>query len=93
MNSTARVFLIIVLVATILTAQSPADDPISFAQDIRPILSEHCFACHGPDAEKREGDLRLDKADSAIESGSLVGGGILLRANYGHELSVMIPTA
>ncbi|MBL8842689.1 MAG: PSD1 domain-containing protein [Planctomycetes bacterium] len=34
--------------------------PIRFARDVRPLLSEYCFACHGPDAAKREAELRLD---------------------------------
>ena len=42
-----------------------ADARLTFNEHIRPILSDNCFACHGTDAKKRKGDLRLDLADGA----------------------------
>ena len=42
---------------------------LSFNRDIRPILSENCFACHGADSKDRKGDLRLDEPDSAYGAG------------------------
>jgi hypothetical protein len=51
---------LVVLVAAPVHAGS-----IEFNRDIRPILSEYCFACHGPDSAKRKAGLRLDDADSA----------------------------
>lgn len=47
---------------------------VSFSQDVRPILSGRCFKCHGPDAEAREGDLRLDKRKDAIDVDAIVPG-------------------
>ena len=41
--------------------------PLDFNRDIRPILSENCFQCHGQDPAKREGKLRLDERDSATQ--------------------------
>src|SRR5690242_19142199 len=41
-------------------------ETVSYNFDIRPILSDKCYACHGPDANKRKAGLRLDIADSAF---------------------------
>ena len=35
-------------------------DVVSYNYDVRPILSDKCFSCHGPDPKKREAGLRLD---------------------------------
>lgn len=43
-------------------------DQVSYNFHIRPILSDNCYACHGPDANKREAGLRLDIAEEAFKS-------------------------
>lgn len=48
------------------TAAEPA--PINFGRDILPILSDTCFACHGPDANQRKADLRLDIKEGALRT-------------------------
>ncbi|MBK1877058.1 PSD1 and planctomycete cytochrome C domain-containing protein [Pelagicoccus mobilis] len=49
-------------------SKSPAEDElVSFNHDIRPILSENCYHCHGPDASSRKADLRLDIEANAFQ--------------------------
>ncbi|HTL56904.1 MAG TPA: PSD1 and planctomycete cytochrome C domain-containing protein [Candidatus Limnocylindrales bacterium] len=47
---------------------------IEFNRDIRPIITENCFACHGPDKNQRKAKLRLDLREVALERGAIVPG-------------------
>lgn len=55
------------------SAESPAEK-VGFNDQIRPLLSRHCLSCHGPDAAKRKGDLRLDIREHALENQAIVPG-------------------
>src|SRR5207253_1309379 len=46
-----------------------AADKVDFQRQVRPLLTDKCFACHGRDAEHREGGLRLDLRDAALKGG------------------------
>lgn len=51
---------------TLLLGPSTFSQEIQFNRDIRPILSDKCFLCHGPDEKKRKAGLRLDQRDGAL---------------------------
>jgi hypothetical protein len=56
---------VILMVLAIASTSPLGERPVDFNRDIRPILSDRCFACHGPDAKDRRSGLRLDEEASA----------------------------
>ncbi|MEX0882472.1 MAG: c-type cytochrome domain-containing protein, partial [Cyclobacteriaceae bacterium] len=51
-----------------IALQERFPDKVSYNFHIRPILSDNCFACHGPDGNKREAGLRLDLEEEAFQA-------------------------
>ena len=77
---------------------------VNFNRDVRPILSDRCFACHGPDANDRKAKLRLDQADgvdgayrtrddvTAIKPGSIKGSELWYRITTDDADDLMPPS-
>jgi len=71
--SARRAFLAALVCLPAGQSTHAADSSLDFNRDVRPILSDRCFACHGPDAEDRQAGLRLD--DRGVAIAALASGG------------------
>ena len=70
---------IISLLATVFLCSMASGEQLDFARDIRPVLSDACYHCHGPDAKVRKAKLRLHDRAAALETGVLTNGEMLRR--------------
>ena len=64
----------LLLIGAAISLEGRAEAPVDFNRDIRPILSENCFYCHGQDGAKRESGLRLDQRTGALSGKAFVPG-------------------
>jgi hypothetical protein len=78
----------------LLVHAASAQGPVGFNRDVRPILAEHCFRCHGPDAAARKGKLRLDSsadAEPAIVPGDPDASELIVRVEADDDTLMMPP--
>lgn len=89
--------LICLMVSVFFAASLTADDAVAirFNEQVRPILSENCFECHGPDEESRAADLRLDLSEEAVDYGAIVPGkpdeSLLVERILATDLDMVMP--
>ena len=74
---TGTTTIVLTLVALGTNPASAADTPrLEYNRDVRPILAENCFACHGPDSAARKAEMRLDRRDDAMKAGAISPGNL-----------------
>ncbi|MFI5379526.1 MAG: PSD1 and planctomycete cytochrome C domain-containing protein [Tepidisphaerales bacterium] len=86
--------LLMLLATAILSTLPVRADPVNFERDIRPILSNNCFACHGPDSSARKAGLRLDRRDDALaqhDDGAAIVPGDLDKSMLVHRITADDP--
>ncbi len=88
-----RWFFLVLLFSGIATASDDTTrKPLEFNRDIRPILAEKCFYCHGPDPNKREADLRLDQRQSALDAGAIdPSGSLIIKRIHSDDSDLLMP--
>ena len=94
----SKIFACLAFAAVAFAAPAKLD----FSRDIRPILSDKCFSCHGPDETKRMAGLRLDtregafgerKNGAAVVPGSTTKSKLLVRVSHDNKNLRMPPTS
>jgi len=73
-----QTLLLFLSFAVSCTAMAEKPNQVDFSRDIKPILSDRCYTCHGPDAQSREAELRLDLRDEAFAALSSSGDKIIV---------------
>src|ERR1022692_2258010 len=78
-------------VAFLVAAPLQAQTKIEYNRDVRPILAENCFACHGPDSASRKASLRLDQRADAIKMGAIAPGKLKESRSEEHTSELQSP--
>src|SRR5437870_9447353 len=88
---------VLLLLASVISAAeaAPSAGKISYNRDIRPVLSDKCFFCHGPDPNKRKAKLRLDVREEALAKQAFIPGkpdeSELIRRIFTTDLDDLMP--